>query len=69
MQSHYDTCYSSTYESKYGDFENPLFLAQDIAKWIDHADVSTMLRTVEENEKQKMTPQTMSVGLQANTEY
>ena len=35
----------------YGDFENPLFLAKDVAKWIEHSDVSTMLRSVDEDEK------------------
>lgn len=35
----------------YGDFENPLFLAKDVAAWIEHSDVSTMLRTVDDSEK------------------
>ena len=35
----------------YGDFDNPLFLAKDVAEWIEHSDVSTMLRAVDENEK------------------
>ena len=35
----------------YGDFENPLFLAKDVATWIEHSDVSTMLRTVDGGEK------------------
>lgn len=42
----------------YGDFENPLFLARDVAEWIDYAktgngsyDVNKMLKTVDENEK------------------
>lgn len=35
----------------YGDFENPLFLAKDVAEWIEHRDVSTMIRTVDESEK------------------
>ena len=35
----------------YGDFDNPLFLAKDVAKWIEHSDVSTMLRSVDEDEK------------------
>lgn len=32
-------------------YENPLFLAQEVAEWIDHRDVTTMLRSVDENEK------------------
>lgn len=48
----------------YGDYENPLFLAKDVAEWIDYAykdsrkvnrDVSKMLETVEEEEKLKST--------------
>lgn len=35
----------------YGEPDNPLFLAKDVAEWIEHSDVSTMLRTVDENEK------------------
>lgn len=35
----------------YGDFENPLFLAKEVAEWIEHSDVSTMIRSVEEDEK------------------
>ena len=45
----------------YGTEENPLFLAKDVANWIDYNktkqgyyDVSAMLRTVEEDEKQKI---------------
>lgn len=35
----------------YGDFENPLFLAKDVAEWIEHSDVSTMIRKIDEDEK------------------
>lgn len=42
----------------YGDVENPIFLAKDVAEWIDYAktsngsyDVSKMLKTVDEDEK------------------
>ena len=35
----------------YGDYENPLFLAKDVAVWIEHSDVSTMIRNVDDNEK------------------
>ena len=42
----------------YGDFENPLFLAKDVAEWIDYGkksngsyDVNSMLRMVDEDEK------------------
>ena len=35
----------------YGDKDNPLFLAKDVASWIEHSDVSTMLRKIDEDEK------------------
>lgn len=31
----------------YGDKQNPLFLAKDIAEWIDHTDVSMMCKNLE----------------------
>ena len=37
--------------SVYGDFENPLFFAKDVAEWIEHSDVSTMLRNIDDDEK------------------
>ena len=44
----------------YGDIENPLFLAKDVAEWIDYAykdktkgtrNVNMMLQTVDDDEK------------------
>lgn len=35
----------------WGSFENPLFRASDVADWIQHSDVSTMVRLVDEDEK------------------
>lgn len=35
----------------YGTVDNPLFLAKDVANWIEHSDVSTMLRNVDNDEK------------------
>jgi hypothetical protein len=35
----------------YGSVENPLFMAKDVAGWIEHSDVSTMMRSVDEDEK------------------
>lgn len=46
----------------YGDIENPLFLAKDVAEWIDYAfkdsrkinrDVTKMLKSVDDDEKTK----------------
>ena len=35
----------------YGTAYEPLFLAKDVASWIEHSDVSTMMRNVDEDEK------------------
>ena len=37
----------------YGDIENPLFKANDVANWIEHSNVSRMLDNIDENEKIK----------------
>ena len=39
----------------YGDLENPLFLAKDVANWIEHTDLSRMVNLVDEEEKLKRT--------------
>lgn len=35
----------------YGTAENPLFLAKDVAEWIEHSDVSMMIKAIDEDEK------------------
>ena len=35
----------------YGDLENPLFKANDVAEWIENSNTSQMLNVVDENEK------------------
>lgn len=35
----------------YGDFENPLFLAKDVANWIEHSNPTEMLRGIDEEER------------------
>lgn len=35
----------------YGTFEEPLFVANDVADWIEHSNVTEMLKTVDEDEK------------------
>jgi len=35
----------------YGGFENPLFLAKDVAEWIEHTNITVMLKIVEDDEK------------------
>ena len=37
----------------YGTIENPLFLAKDVAEWIEHTNVSKMLNTIDDEEKVK----------------
>lgn len=39
----------------YGDYENPLFLAKDVAEWIEHSKPSIMLDSIDEDEKLKET--------------
>ena len=35
----------------YGTIENPLFLAKDVANWIEHSRASEMLKGIDEDEK------------------
>jgi prophage antirepressor-like protein len=35
----------------YGDYENPLFLAKDVAQWVENSNTSQMLRSVDSEEK------------------
>lgn len=35
----------------YGGVDNPLFMAKDVAEWIDHSQVSKMLLSIDDNEK------------------
>lgn len=35
----------------YGDIDNPLFLAKDVAEWIENRDTSSMMRSVDDDEK------------------
>ncbi|MBJ6718683.1 Bro-N domain-containing protein [Bacillus sp. PR5] len=59
----------------YGTVEEPLFLAKDVAEWIDHTNLTMMLKSVDEEEKVKgvlplnnVYPQRGSGGLRENTE-
>ena len=49
----------------YGDFENPLFKADEVAKWIEHSNVSKMLESVDDNEKIKLEVGTLTNGYSA----
>jgi putative antirepressor len=53
----------------YGDFENPLFLAKDVAEWIEHSNPTEMLKTVDEDEKVKIRPKKSLGLLTNNNEY
>lgn len=46
----------------YGDFENPLFKADEVAKWIEHSNVSKMLESVDDNEKIKLEVGTITIS-------
>jgi anti-repressor protein len=35
----------------YGDIDNPLFLAKDVANWIEHSNSTEMVRTIDDSEK------------------
>lgn len=35
----------------YGTIENPIFLASDVAEWIEHSQTSKMVRSIDDNEK------------------
>lgn len=37
----------------YGDMENPLFLAKDVANWIEHNKPNEMIKNIDEDEKLK----------------
>lgn len=51
----------------YGTKEEPLFLAKDVAEWIDHSNPTEMLRTVDEDEKLNST--ILSAGQQRKVSF
>ena len=55
----------------YGDLENPLFLAKDVASWIEHTNVTKMLLNIDDEEKLvlKIPSNNLLESLQKNTEY
>ena len=53
----------------YGDLENPLFLAKDVANWIEHSSVTMMLKTIDDEEKIKVSPKQSLGQLTSNNEY
>ena len=53
----------------YGDIKNPLFLAKDVAEWIEHSNITKMLSSVDEDEKVKIRPNQKLGLLTSNNEY
>ncbi len=55
----------------YGTITSPLFLARDVARWIEHSNVTVMLRNLDNAEKVVISLPTKHCleGLQGNTEY
>ncbi|EGS9999036.1 phage antirepressor Ant [Clostridium perfringens] len=53
----------------YGTKENPLFLARDVANWIEHSHITKMLTNIDEEEKIKHLCTNGTGVLQNNTEY
>ncbi len=51
----------------YGDFEEPYFLARDVAEWIEHSNVTEMLRSVDEDEKVKIFTNLNNIEVGSNT--
>lgn len=49
----------------YGTVEEPLFLAKDVAEWIEHSSITMMLKSIDEEEKIKIRPK-QSLGLITN---
>lgn len=45
----------NTHFRMFGNKENPLFLAKDVAQWIEHTDMTRMVNLVDEEEKLKRT--------------
>lgn len=39
----------------YGTLAEPLFMAKDVAGWIEHSDVSMMIRNIDEDERVSVT--------------
>lgn len=55
----------------YGNTEEPLFFAKDVARWIEHTNLTMMMKVVDEEEKViiKVPTKKSLGGLQGNTEY
>lgn len=53
----------------YGTIASPLFLANDVARWIEHSNVTVMLRNLDETEVVKISPKDCLGLLKNNNTY
>jgi len=53
----------------YGTIENPLFLSKDVANWIEHSNVTMMMKSVDGEEVIKVRPKHSLGLLTSNNEY
>lgn len=53
----------------YGSVDEPLFLAKDVADWIEHSSITMMLKKIDEDEKVKVRPKQSLGLLTSNNEY
>lgn len=53
----------------YGSVDEPLFLAKDVAEWIEHSSITMMLKKIDEDEKVKVRPKQSLGLLTSNNEY
>lgn len=53
----------------YGTVDEPLFLAKDVANWIEHSSITMMLKHIDEDEKVKVRPKQSLGLLTSNNEY
>ncbi|HEY3426569.1 MAG TPA: Bro-N domain-containing protein [Negativicutes bacterium] len=53
----------------FGTFEEPLFLAKDVAEWIEHSNITMILGGIDEDEKVRISPKQSLGLLTANNSY
>ena len=53
----------------FGTVENPLFLAKEVSRWLEHSQTDVMIRSVDSDERIKIMipPEQCSGGIQPNT--
>ena len=53
----------------YGTINSPLFLAKDVAEWIEHSNITMMLKSIDKDELIKLSPKDCLGLLTNNNEY